>query len=749
MSDSTIITANGFPDPESLALVSDVQFREPFSSAAINRKLRGLALPGIYSGFIPSPGTGLNLLISSGDDSGTCSFNIGTSYQLSAHQQADVTLSMTAGTAVLVALQVTYALGTETDQVNSASTVKAVDFVLLDTAATLADNQLEMCKVTIPADATQITSDMIDLSGRVARSLTFELSSAIDSSDEEVAANSLAVKNAIAHIESEIATAISTQSLTVSGAASLLSTLAVSGAATFGGDVTAAGNVLADRLRAETGIDIGYQSTTANTRQLNFYSGSDTSLTAYINAVGSTLTGSYLTMRAGTITLSGSSSVTGALSVGSSLTVSAGGAFTGGVAIGGALDVTGGTLFRSTVITDVNVYVGSQITTAGNRQVSFFSGGNTTVTAAIGVTGASTTTSTMVLTAGKVTATGALTALGALTISGAATLSSTLNVSGAATLSSTLTVSGAASLTSTLNVTGNGTFSSDVYVAGALYSTAAMRAATYIDLGQQNTTAGGRQISFYSTPGVVTAYIAVNGTSQSTSSMTVSAGTLAVTTSATVSAALSVGSSLSVSGSAVVAGSISAGTTISTSGEIQSTSANSYRIVSGNYGFFTRFDGSSAYFMFTASGNQYGSWNDLRPLFFNASNGNATFGHAVTFNSSITTAGRIQCNADIVANSVIYTGNGASFVASDGNVYGSCWGGYLNNWVASQISSSSVSDVRLGAQASGVLSGTLIVPSGCVMTGWYTEGSTPGGDTIYYRPIQKAVAGVWYTVGQT
>ena len=296
MSDSVIVTSNGFPDPETLPLVSDIQFREPYSSAAINRKLRGLALPGIYAGFNPTPGTGLNLLISSGTAGGTCSFDLGTYYQLSARQQADVTLAMTAGTAKLVALQVTYALGTETYQVNSASSIQAVEFVLLDTTATLADNQLEMCKVTIPAGATQITSDMIDLSGRIARSLSFELSSAIDSTSEEVAANSLAVKNAIAFVESEIAAAITTKALTVSGAASLISTLSVAGALT------------AKSTLAVTGI---------------------TTLTGAANLKS-------------TLSVVGNAVLSAALSVGSTLTVTGASVLSSSLTVGGATILKGG-----------------------------------------------------------------------------------------------------------------------------------------------------------------------------------------------------------------------------------------------------------------------------------------------------------------------------------------------------------------------------------------------------------------------
>lgn len=714
MSDSVIVTANGFPDPESLPLVSDVQYREPYSSAAINRKLRGLALPGIYSGFNPTPGTGLNVLIASGDDGGTCSFNIDKFYQLSVRQQSDVAVSMSAGTTKIIALQATYALGTETSQVNSGSTLQAAEFVVLDATAALADNQLEMCKVTIPADATQITSDMIDLSGRVARSLTVELSSAIDSDEEEVAANSLAVKNAIAHLENEIAEAISTKALTVSGAVSLLSTLSVGDAATFGNDVTATGNMMADRMRGASGIDIGYQSTTASTRQLNFYSGSDTTLTAYINAVGSTLAASYLTLKGGSITLIGATSVTGALSVSSSFTVSGSGAVSGTFSVGSNLYVTGQAQFSSSVITNTGLDIGYSNTTAGNRQVNFYSNGTTAVTAAIGVSGASTSTSSMTITAGTTTLTGSL------------------SVTGAATLNSSLTVAG------------GGVFNGDVNVAGALYSTGAMRAYQYIDIGQQNGTAGGRQLSFYSTPGVVTGYIAVNGTAASSSSMTVSAGVVAVTTSATISGALSVGSSLTVSGSGAISGTLSVGSNLTVAGEVRSTTANNYRIVGGNYGVFQRFDGSNWYLMLTASGDQYGSYNSLRPMFINASTGAVTFGQAATFNSSLVTAGRLQSNSDILSSSVVYTGGGASWMAADANIYGSCWGGYLNTWISNNFkaASSYVSYAGIGAYVLARSSYGAALGPGSTISGSYLQASTADGGYV-----SDTLAGTWMLMG--
>lgn len=72
--------------------------------------------------------------------------------------------------------------------------------------------------------------------------------------------------------------------------------------------------------------------------------------------------------------------------------------------------------------------------------------------------------------------------------------------------------------------------------------------------------------------------------------------------------------------------------------EIRTTSANSMRMVYGNYGAFWRQDGANMYLMFTNAGDQYGSYNSLRPMFANLSNGNVSFGH------SLDVAGNLSVN---------------------------------------------------------------------------------------------------------
>ena len=70
-------------------------------------------------------------------------------------------------------------------------------------------------------------------------------------------------------------------------------------------------------------------------------------------------------------------------------------------------------------------------------------------------------------------------------------------------------------------------------------------------------------------------------------------------------------------------------------GEIISKSANGLRIAYGNYGFFIRNDGSSTYFMLTASGDNLGTWNSLRPLTINNANGAVSIGNGLTVYGSV------------------------------------------------------------------------------------------------------------------
>ncbi|EOC4909753.1 phage tail protein [Escherichia coli] len=102
-------------------------------------------------------------------------------------------------------------------------------------------------------------------------------------------------------------------------------------------------------------------------------------------------------------------------------------------------------------------------------------------------------------------------------------------------------------------------------------------------------------------------------------------------------------------------GSLTGGLTAA--GEIISKSANGLRIAYGNYGFFIRNDGSSTYFMLTASGDNLGTWNSLRPLTINNANGAVSIGNGLTVYGSV---GLGTANA-LGGNSIVLGDNDTGF----------------------------------------------------------------------------------------
>ncbi|EHB8379968.1 hypothetical protein JVZ00_000174 [Salmonella enterica] len=88
---------------------------------------------------------------------------------------------------------------------------------------------------------------------------------------------------------------------------------------------------------------------------------------------------------------------------------------------------------------------------------------------------------------------------------------------------------------------------------------------------------------------------------------------------------------------------------------------------------------------------------------------------------------------------------GGAAVATDGNVYGSIWGGWLNDWINNNF----VRAVRLGPVAlSGGLWRDYQLGGGQVVTGFHTDGDWEmqgGDDKVYYRPVQYLISGQWVT----
>lgn len=99
-----------------------------------------------------------------------------------------------------------------------------------------------------------------------------------------------------------------------------------------------------------------------------------------------------------------------------------------------------------------------------------------------------------------------------------------------------------------------------------------------------------------------------------------------------------------------------------------------FRSVQGNYGASFFNDGNTFYIMLTNSGDQYGGYNSLRPFSVSLSTGKVYMGNGLDV------VGGINSNGDIVSSGLVYSGG--SYLNTDGNLFGTRWGGWLSNWVA-------------------------------------------------------------------
>ncbi|WP_233091087.1 phage tail protein [Serratia ureilytica] len=182
--------------------------------------------------------------------------------------------------------------------------------------------------------------------------------------------------------------------------------------------------------------------------------------------------------------------------------------------------------------------------------------------------------------------------------------------------------------------------------------------------------------------------------------------------------------------------------TLKTSAEIQSTHIDNYRMVGGGFGSFWRNDGNRLYLLLTNENDQYGTFNTLRPFSVDVRTG------AAAFESGVHLGGKWPA---------ITTSSGTTW-HPDGNVQGSCWGGYLSNWLNQNISAAQnnaqnwayqnlVQGVRMaGRTVIADTGGRIDLPSGCVYTGMSGSNYNP---SIWgaYSAVQVLINGTWATIG--
>jgi hypothetical protein len=340
--------------------------------------------------------------------------------------------------------------------------------------------------------------------------------------------------------------------------------------------------------------------------------------------------------------------------------------------------VTGATALKSTLA----------VTGAATLSSTLAVTGAATLSSTLGVTGAATLSSTLAVT-GAATLTGAVLAKSTLGVTGATTLSSTLAVTGAATLSSTLavtgtaTLNGAAVLKGTLALTGAATLSSTLAVTGAttLSSTLGVTGAS--------TLSGALEVAGAATMDTT---LGVTGAATLSSTLAV-AGATTLTGAATLKSTLGVTGAATISSTLGVTGATTLASTLSVAGESVSTSANAWRIVSGNYGTFWRNDGANLYLMLTASGDTSGTWTDSRPFTVNLATGGVTLGGAVSASGTLGVVGAATLSSTLAV-------TGATTLSSTLAVTG-----------ATTLSST------LGVTGAATLSSTLAVTGATTLTG--------------------------------
>ncbi|MHC5176651.1 phage tail-collar fiber domain-containing protein [Serratia rhizosphaerae] len=190
---------------------------------------------------------------------------------------------------------------------------------------------------------------------------------------------------------------------------------------------------------------------------------------------------------------------------------------------------------------------------------------------------------------------------------------------------------------------------------------------------------------------------------------------------------------------------------LKTSAEIQSTVPNNYRSIGGDYGTFWRNDGNNLYLMLTNAKDQYGGFNDMRPLYVNIKNGAVTMGHDVSINGSLNV--------------------GPAVHASDGNIMGSRWG---NKWlwdaIIEQVNSrvdwesfnqhvgaratidwvnqNFIQSVRYSAEKKVGATGIYTYHENTVLTGFDNRDGDYSAESLFWSYIQIYKNGQWITIGR-
>ncbi|WP_070962880.1 hypothetical protein [Vibrio sonorensis] len=149
------------------ALITDIQYGEKFSSAALNRHWKNIKPVGIYAGFEPVI-SGVDT-VTVGDASGRNTLVAQTAsgeYQLTVHQQKPITLTVARDQDLTAVVEAFFAYGVVTKQVDTDSLVDAATLKLIPTAE-VKPHHVALFRVLLPAAAPKLLPEHLITDVRV------------------------------------------------------------------------------------------------------------------------------------------------------------------------------------------------------------------------------------------------------------------------------------------------------------------------------------------------------------------------------------------------------------------------------------------------------------------------------------------------------------------------------------------------------------------------------------------------------
>ncbi|EJD1073016.1 hypothetical protein M1J64_001216 [Salmonella enterica] len=107
---------------------------------------------------------------------------------------------------------------------------------------------------------------------------------------------------------------------------------------------------------------------------------------------------------------------------------------------------------------------------------------------------------------------------------------------------------------------------------------------------------------------------------------------------------------------------------------------------------------------------------------------------------------------------------GGNTIATDGNIYGSLWGGWLNDWINNQfaardnnintratwdwVNQNFITNVRFSAERQVGASGVYTYHENTVLTGFNNRDADYSAESLFWSEIQIFKNGRWLTIGR-